>query len=421
MRFIDEEGGTLGLIGATLRGYPAGAGFYAPLGDSDLRPAVYAPESSYVDTASSATAALFTEDVDPFMAERLAVRAFPGVPASFEGGDGLLVADYCSGPSSSAADSEAGFMAGILASVARRSGPLTLLADGSGFEGAALSESIVGLPELGLTLLYPEGRSAAGIKAHRLAREGGQVKLVSVRGDRPSVERLIRQAAGKKIGGLAVSAAGPANPARFAARIVALAASFSILRKGNAGDFFMGVRAGDGLGLAACLWAWRLGLPITGIILSISELGVLGPEPWGRSLVDRFDGERPGVLRALTLLQGADRETALRWSSELVSSGGPQLDLASAMTLVAARRALSAGLSGHARIIVPKGADASWDFVDASGIDGAEGLRAFHGKGKDASGIDGAEGQGPRGGLCDARVDAEIGPFLGELERALTA
>jgi hypothetical protein len=411
MRFIDEVGQTLGLIDAAVRGYPAGAGFFAPLGDADLRPAVYAPESSYADTASSATAALFAEDVDPFMAERLAARAFSVAPAIFEGGEGLLVTDYCSGPSSSAADSEAGFMAGILASVARRSGPLMLFADGSGFEGAALSEAIVGLPELGLTLLYPEGRSASGIKAHRLAREGGQVRLVSVRGDRMSVERLIREASGKEIGGFSATAAGPANPARLASRIIALAASFSMLRKGNVGDFFMGVRAGDGLGLAACLWAWRLGLPLTGIILSISELGVLGPEPWGRSLVDRFDVERPGVLRALILLQGAERDAALRWSSELVSSGGPRLDLASAMTLVAARRALSAGLGGHARIIVPKGADASWDAVDR--IDGPSGTAA--------EGAAGSECPGSKGGLCDARVDAEIGPSLGELERALTA
>jgi hypothetical protein len=401
MRFTDENGGLLGLADAAARGYPAAPGFFSPLGDADLRQAVYAPESEFADAASSAIAALFPEDVDPLMSDRLANRAFSLSPACYERGEGILVADYAEGPSASAFDYEAAFLAGILAPVARHAGPLILLADGSGSEGAALSEAVAGIHDLRLALLYPEGRSAGGIKAQRLAREGGQVSLVAVRGDRAAVDRLIREAAGESLAGMGATAAGPANPARFAARIVALAATFAILRKGTAGDLFMGIRGGDGLGLAACLWAWRFGLPLTGIVLSVSEMGVLGLEPSGRSLVKRFDADRPGVIRSLALLQGVDREAALASRAALAAEGGPSLDMASAMTLVAAERALGAGLSGHARIVVPKGADPAWDFVNAPGLDGAP-----------SGGIP---------GLRDARVDAEISPALAELERALTA
>ena len=413
MRFIDGDGGTLGLFDAAARGYTAGAGFFSPLGDSDIRSAVYAPESSYTDAASSAIAALFPEDMDPFMAQRLAARAFSQVPACSERGEGILVADYGSGPSASAADSDAGFLAGILASVARRSGPRMLLADGSGCEGAALSEAVAGLNDLKLTLLYPEGRSATGLRGQRLAREGGQVGLVSVRGDRAAVERLIREAAGTRIAGMEVTAAGPANPARFAARIVALAATFAILRKGSAGDLYMGVRAGDGLGLAACLWAWRFGLPITGIVISVSEKGVLGPDTWSRSLIKRFDDERPGVIRSLALLQGVDRETALISRAALAAEGGPDLDLASAMTLVAAERALDAGLRGHARIVVPLGASPAWDCVNAFGVDDAGGASASCENISDVS-------KAAIPGLLDARVDAEIAPYLDELSRVIS-
>jgi hypothetical protein len=408
MRFIDDDGEILGLLDAAARGYPSSGGFFAPLGDVDLRPAVYAPESSYSDAASSATAALFAEDLDPFMAGRLAARAFSLAPSGFDAGDGILVVDYRSGRSESSADSEANFLAGILAAIARRSGPLTLIADGSGCEGAALSEAIAGNRELGLTLLYPEGMMASGVKGQRLAREGGQVRLISVRGDRAAVERLVRQAAGRSVGGAGIVAAGPANPARFAARLVALAATFAIFHKGNAGDLFMGVRAGDGLGLAACLWAWRLGLPITGIVLSVSEKGVLGPEPWGRSLVERFDAERPGVIRSLAFMQNADREAAFACGDALVAAGGPRLDLASALSFLAAKRSMEAGLGGHSRIIVPLGADPSWDFVDSGDVEDAAASRDYK-----------AEGLG--GGLRDARVDTEIEPSLVELERALTA
>ncbi|MGA2546117.1 MAG: hypothetical protein ABSF43_06195 [Rectinemataceae bacterium] len=393
MQFIDGKDGILGLMDAAARGYPATSGAFAPTGNGDLRPAVYAPEASYTETAASAVAALFPEDFDPLMAARLAARAFAVAPERSEHTEDIVIADFTSGPSGSAADSEAAFLAGILAAVARRSGPRLLLADGTGPEGAALSEAIVGLRDLRLVLLYPADQAASGVRSQRLAREGGQLSLVTVHGDGLAVDRLIREAAGKTVAGMAATAAGPANPARFAARIVALASTFSMLRIGVASDFFMGIGAGDGLGFAACLWAWRLGLPLTGIVLSVGEKGVLELDAAGRDLVDRFDAERPGVIRSLALLQPVDRESALRSRAALEAEGGPALDLASAMTLVAAERSLEAGLRGHARILVPRGADPRWD----------------------------ASATSPGIGLRDARVDAEIEPTLTALERALTA
>jgi threonine synthase len=394
MRFIDEKGGLLGLMDASARGCLPAPGAFLPKGDGDLRSAVYVPEATYTEAAASAIASLFPEEVDPLMADRLAARAFASAPERSERGEDILVADYASGPSLSAADAEAAFLAGILAIVARRSGPRLLLSDGAGPEGSALSEAIAGIPDLRLALLYPEGQAARGVRSQRLEREGGQVRLLSVRGDRFVVDRLIRDAAGRSIAGMGLSPAGPANPARFAARIVVLASTFSILRKGAAGDLFTGIRAGDGIGFAACLWAWRLGLPLTGIVLSVGEKGVLGLDPAGRALVERFDAERPGVIRSLALLEPVDRESALLSRAALEAEGGPALDLASAMTLVAAERALDAGLRGHARIVVPRGADPRWD------------------EGADAN---------PQAGLRDARVDAEIEPSFAALERALTA
>ena len=112
-------------------------------------------------------------------------------------------------------------------------------------------------------------------------------------------------------------------------------------------------------------------------------------------MVERFDAEYPGVIRSLALLHPVDREAAIRYRDELCTTGGPKIDLASAMTLAASESALDAGLRGHARIIVPWGASLAWD----EGLSGSE-LGAA---------------------LRDARVDAEIDPDLDELARALTA
>ncbi len=399
MRFIDEKGGVSTLMDAAALGYPPVPGAFAPTGDGDLRPAVYAPEAPFAETAAAVLASLFSEDLDPVMAQRLAARAFPLAPPPCGPQGDILVMDYAAGPSGSAADSAAALLAALLAGIARQGGPRLLLADGSGPEGEALSEAIAGIRGLRLALLYPLGQAASGIRGQRLARQGGQTSLIAVRGDRLEVEGLLREAAGKSVAGAAVTVAAPSNPARFAARIVSLAATFSLLRTGITGDLFFGIRGGDSLGFAACLWAWRLGLPLTGIVLSIGEKGVLGNDPSGRNLVHRFDADRPGVIRSLALIQPLEPKAALGSRAAFAAAGGPLLDLSSAMALAAAERSLDTGLRGHARIIVPRGADSCWDEASLSGASPAY----------------------PGGGLHDARVDAEIGPSLIELERALTA
>jgi threonine synthase len=395
MHFIDENGAVLGLVEASALGLPSLSpkGVFAPASDGDLRPAVYAPDSSYSEAAASAVAALFSEDIDPVLAARLTERAFSRPPAIFGGDEDIIVADYRSGPSACAADIEADFLVGLLAHAARKRGPFLLLADGSGHEGAALAEAASSHGDLRVALLYPSGQAPRGIRGALLKREGGGALLIRVEGDRAAIEGLVREAAGRSVAGMSVTAAAPASPARFAARIVNLAASFATLRKGAAGDLFMGVRAGDGLGFAACLWAWKLGLPLTGIILSVGEKGILGIDASGRRVVERFDAEYPGVIRSLALLQNVDRETALGAAEALRLAAGPSVDLGSAMTIAAARLALDAGLRGHARIVVPWGADPKWDAESTS--------EDLHPSAK--------------------RFDAEIGPSLAALERALTA
>lgn len=398
MQFINESDEAFGILEAARRGYPervargcdAPFGVFSPASDADLRPAIYAPESSFTELAASVIASIFPEDIDPLLADRLAARAFPLAPAGHRCGADIIVADFTQGASRSSVDPEASLLAGLLAQAARRKGPLLLVANGQGPDGAALAEAIEGLHDLSLALLYPAGQDACGIRGRLLAREGGQTTIVAVRGDRDDVRNLVRDCAGASIGGMSAVPSGPANPGRIAARIVNLAASFSILRKGTAGDLFVGVRGQRGFDLTACLWAWKVGLPMTGIVLPRDEATILGSDPAGKRLIERFEAEYALVTRSLVLIHPVDRSSAIAARDKFVASGGPAIDLSSAMTLAAAELALDAGLRGHARIIVPWGADPRWD-----------------------------EGAGAEG-LPPIPADAEIDPSLAELERALT-
>jgi threonine synthase len=405
MRFASDAGPEIGLVEAAALGRPEGGrGPFFPTGEDDFRSAIYAPELSYSDFAASAISALFPGDIDPMLALRLAERAFPSAPEAFALDEELTVVDLSAGASASSADPGAAFLGGLLASAAKAGGPRLVLADGSGPEGAALSEALDGIEGLSLALLYPEGSRAAGVRPPRLEREGGSARLIAVRGGPERVRALLSSSAGRRFGGRVVTLAGPSNPARLAARIIGCAAVFAAQRKGATGELYIGLRAGDGIGLAACLWAWRLGIPLTGAILNggggadpaAGQEEALGPDPDGRALASRFEDERPGVIRSLVRLPAVDPGKAFAARAELDSAGGPPVDLGTSAAIAAAAEVLDQGLRGHARILVLSERHPVWS------EEGTRPPRALS------------------GAMFDARPDAEIGPSLAELEAALS-
>jgi len=366
MRFSQGSGRELGLFDAALTRFPDWDGRYAPSGDADLRQAIYAPESTYADAAALAIAALFQAEADPLMARRLAESSFSAEPPRRAVGEDILVLDLADGPSASAADQSAAFLAAVAAQEARRGQRVTLLADGSGSEGAALSEAVAGARGVDLALLYPEGAEASGIRLARLSREGGNTLLIGTSADSDGVGAMIRSLAGASFDDRVVAAAGRGNPARFASRLVGLTAAFALLRSGTAGEIYIGLRAGDSLDLASGLWTWRLGIPITGFIVPRLRSEPTGGrrrddrwrddrwrDPAGDEIVDGFAREMPGAIRSLVL--------PIDVEAEAVESARGFMDRDSAAILAAAQKALADGLRGHARIVVPRLAHPYWD------------------------------------------------------------
>ncbi len=355
MRFIDGAGREYGLLEAACLGLSRGGDPLAPAGDDDLRPAIYAPESSYSYFAASVLAALFPGDIDPMLSLRLAETAFAEPPPPVPVDEGIAALDLGLGRTGSRVDQDAAFLAAILGQAARKGEPRLVLADGSGPEGAALAEALSGVEGVKALLLYPEGSGPAGLRPALLEREGGSVYVVEVRGGRDRIAGLISAAAGTRLGGCAASPAGPANPARFAARIVEFAAIFASSRSSAAGEFFFGLPEDDGIGLAACLWAWRLGVPLTGAVvprragsrpLDAKDTG----ESAGRRLVALLDDERPGLVRSLVAYREVDPVAAATALDRLRARGERRFEIAGAEILAAAELLLDAGLRGHAKV-----------------------------------------------------------------------
>ena len=376
------NGSSVGFVEAALRGFSGPGCPFLPAGEADLRPALYAPASAFSDFAAAAAMSLFPGEIDPNLAERLASTAFPSLPSSFSYGEELLVFDLAGGASQSIADYEAAFLSTLLAA-APRSGKnrIVLAAAGSHVaEASALAEAFATLSGATvmdgptLVLLAARGESFRGIRPFRLARSGGRVFVIGVDAPPEALGELMGLAAGRELAGHPVTYGGPANPARFAARLVLHAATFSQASRGASGDLLCTLPPDDDFGLAAALWDWRFGLPQTGLVFPRADVaapGDLAPEQVGAGceLVERFAAEQPGALRGLVRTEPVSRAEAEAARAALAAAGGPILDLSSAYSLAAAGKALDSGLRGHARVILGRVADPAWDlgspFADA--------------------------------------------------------
>lgn len=417
MRFDsrEPEGADLGLIEAALRGLAPSGCAYVPRGEADLRPALYSPFPSFPDLAAAVTLALFAEELDPLVAGRLSWPAFESPPPSFAYGDGIIVIDLASGPSGSSADYGAAFLASVVASseATTKCGRL-VLAEGGGREGAALAEAFAvggrneprregaakGRDGGFLALLRPRHATIRGIEPQRLARNGGFVVVLDVDCEADALRTLLARAAGRTLAGLPVTIGGPANPARFAARAILHAAAFSVASRGFSGDVLGAIAPGDGTELAAALWAWRFGLPQSGLVdtRNSEKVADRGSGP-GRELLERFDEDNPGAARSLVRDFAPTEAQAESARMALAAAGGPLLDRASASSLAAAGLALDAGLRGHARIVVYREV-----LPDRAGPDSPSAL---------------ASGNAFAGALSDPPADASIRPSIEALEAAL--
>ncbi|HOX49598.1 MAG TPA: hypothetical protein P5165_08665 [Spirochaetia bacterium] len=401
---------------AVLRGYPADGGLFMPAGEADLRYAVYSPAASFQETIALAAGALFPEELDPLKAAAVADLAFASEPSAFAYGEDLLVLDLARGPSASAADYGAAFAAAITGDLLAAPGVAVAAAEGR--EAAALAAAFAGPKGQAsrrgaapLVLLCPE----EGLRGLPPSIRGGGVILLGVKGGPEAASLLERRASGGRLGAASLIPLGAGTPARLAGRALLLVGLFALARRGLSGDLLVSAPPSDGFGLATGLWAWSWGLPVSAFVVARppsaprlpgDSLAGFGLDPMAEELLAPFARDCP--LGSLALLVDVEAGAARREAAALAASGGPGLDAGSALGLAAARRALAAGFGGHARIVVPRFADPSWDAPPSGAAEEkAEGALA------------GAAGGQP-GGAELLEPDALVEPDLDSLVHALS-
>ncbi len=339
-----------------------------PEGEADIRTAIYSPAALFSDVISLAASELLSEDLDPRKMAGIISSAYSKEPHSDSLGADILVLDLSQGPTGSAADYSAAFTAAFLdAQLDSGSGLVVAAARGREASALAAAFSRIGSGQP-LVLLLPKG-DRLHVPSALVSGLAGRVLVLEVEGGLAEARALERLVAGHLVGGRICVPVGSSTPSRLVGRSLLLIGLFSLARAGISGDLIVAAPPGDLLGLVTGLWAWSWGLPVSAFLLPrlpgepssallLDLLSAYGDseEASGAEFLERFDADYP--LGSLVLSAPTGREST---RERLCLANGLVLDDASSQAAAAALAALATGLTGHARIVVPRFAHPFWD------------------------------------------------------------
>lgn len=256
---------------------------------------------------------------------------FPAPLVAITGGRDAL--ELWHGPSLSFKDFGVRFLARVLLLLTRRLGDgatRTVLTATSGDTGAAVAHAFHGLPGFRVAVLYPRGRISE-LQERQIATLGGNVRAFAVEGAFDDCQRLVKAcfADPELARALGLVSANSIHVARLLAQVLYYVEAVAALRRAGRGEErpWIAVPCGNFGNLCAGLLAWRLGLPISGLVAATNanrvvpdylDGGAYRPRPSVATLSNAMDVGAPNNWERIDRMFAGDRDTmrrALRWGS----------------------------------------------------------------------------------------------------------
>lgn len=335
MQFVSTRGDTppKSLRRALLQGLAPDGGLFVPqrldpLAGSFIRSA---QDLAWPDMAAQLASRLLTPwpgaelktELDSETLERLTREAldFP-IPLAQLGED-LFVLELFHGPTLAFKDVGARFMARLMAHFRSRApGPLTVLTATSGDTGGAVAQAFLGLPDVRLVVLFPDGKVTPR-QERQFSTLGNNVVAVAVQGDFDACQRLAKGAFQDSDlrRRLSLTSANSINVGRLIPQAFYYFLAWARLQHDSAWrrrPIIFSVPSGNFGNLAAGLMAKALGLPSCHFIAATNandgvprylESGTFTPFPSRRTLSTAMDVGNPSNLaRILHLYDGKVEE-----------------------------------------------------------------------------------------------------------------
>jgi threonine synthase len=214
------------------------------------------------------------------------------------------------GPSAAFKDFGARFLASCMSRMASDSDrPLTILVATSGDTGGAVAAAFYDKPGVEVVVLYPKGRVSER-QAHQLSCWGGNITTLAVEGDFDACQAMVKQAFVDPACNEAarLTSANSINIGRLLPQMAYHAAS--VLQRPGWSIVVPTGNLGNGL---AAIWARRVGMPISEVVLATNandtlpryaQTRELEPHPTVATLANAMDVSKPSNLERYEQLDG---------------------------------------------------------------------------------------------------------------------
>lgn len=210
--------------------------------------------------------------------------------------------------------SEAGATTSGAGRVEGMAGPLTILVATSGDTGSAVAHAFLGVPNVRVVVMYPEGQVSA-VQEAQFTTLGGNVTAVAVRGTFDDCQRLAKEAFADPSlqARVRLTSANSISLGRLLPQ--ALYYAYAALQFDVATPLVMSVPSGNFGNLAAGVMAWKLGAPINGFSAPTTindtvpryfATGHVEPKPSVPTLANAMDVGNPSNLERLQWFFGGD-------------------------------------------------------------------------------------------------------------------
>jgi threonine synthase len=343
---------------------PLDGGLYVPSSAPDMRQyALYMEaETTYPELVGALAPALLQGELNPLSAARVAESAFDFEPALTQLDDNFSVLSLCNGPTGVFKDYGVAFLASLMEEFLKNGRRAMILSAARQDTGVSIAHAFANRKGMTSVILYPSG-PVRGLDPESYVTNGGSVVPIQIRGTFDDCQRLIVEAMNDRpfAERYHITCANAINPGRFFPQVFYYFYAFIKLKKILKGELLFSVPCGNFGNLIAGLYAWKMGMPVSGFVAAMNvnnafgdyiRGGVFRPGklvqtnspaldvsvPSNYERLASFYAEAPAVMKHMVFPDSIDDRTTVEAMEDAWKTYKLLLDPHSAVAFAAARR-----------------------------------------------------------------------------------
>ncbi|MDR2759424.1 MAG: threonine synthase [Spirochaetaceae bacterium] len=264
---------------AVLRCLPPGGGLYVPASVTDMRQFFLYMDfnTSYPELVTTVTPGLLQGELNPFSASRVAESAFDFEPELKQLDDSLSVLTLYNGPTGVFKDFGIAFLAAVIEELIKNKGFAMILSAAKGDTGVSIAHAFYKRHGIISVILYPSG-PIRGLDPGSFIQNGGNIIPIQIKGTFDDCQRLVAEAIHDRpfADRYGITSANAINVGRLLPQAFYYLYAFIKLKQHLKEDLIFSVPCGNFGNLIAGLYAWKFGIPLSGIIAAMNANNAFG-------------------------------------------------------------------------------------------------------------------------------------------------